>query len=72
MICRSLDGGQKPEAAECYTYREACMDQVLNTQARTRERFEKGPFSTQEVGLAALKLYVPPLAAYLQKIRPPK
>lgn len=48
------------------------MDQVLNTQARTRERFERGPFSTQEVGLAALREWVPPLAKYLQKGKPPK
>ena len=43
------------------------MDQVLNTQVRTRERFGKGPFSTQEVGRAALRPWVLPLAEYLQR-----
>jgi DNA-directed RNA polymerase len=48
------------------------VDQVLDTQARTRDRFGKGPFSTQRIGREALKLYVLPLAAYLQRKKPPR
>ncbi len=48
------------------------MDQVLDTQARTRGRFGNGPFSTQRIGREALKLYVLPLAAYLQRKKPPR
>ncbi len=48
------------------------MDQVLDTRAQTRDRFASGPFSTQRIGREALKLYVLPLAAYLQRKKPPR
>jgi hypothetical protein len=48
------------------------VDQLLNTKARTRDRFGKGPFSTQQIGREALRLWVLPLAEYLQTKTPPK
>jgi hypothetical protein len=45
---------------------------VLNTQARTRERFGKGPFSSQSVGREALRRWVLPLANHLARTKPPK
>jgi DNA-dependent RNA polymerase len=45
----------------------------LDTQTKTRERFEKGrSFSTSAIGREALKLWIEPLAAYLAKQKPPR
>jgi hypothetical protein len=45
---------------------------ILDTQARTRERFGKGPFNTQTIGREALKRWVLPLADHLARTKPPK
>jgi DNA-dependent RNA polymerase len=45
---------------------------ILNDQARTRERFGKGPLSTQVVGRKVLGLWIEPLAAHLRKHKPPR
>src|SRR5262245_61600383 len=48
------------------------MLDILNTQARTREKFGRGPFSTQVIGRVALKRWVLPLAKHLARKRRPK
>jgi DNA-directed RNA polymerase len=48
------------------------MVDILDTKARTRERFEAGPFSTQVIGREALKRWVIPLARHMAKQRCPK
>jgi hypothetical protein len=45
---------------------------ILDTQARTREKFGKGPLSTQVIGRALLEGWVPPLASYMATQRPPR
>ena len=45
---------------------------ILDTQARTRERFGRGPFSTQAIGREALRRWVLPLAHHLARTRPPR
>src|SRR5262245_13316661 len=55
---------------EMDTYREAA--DILDTQARTREKFGRGPFSTQVIGCEALKRWVIPLARHLARKRRPK
>jgi DNA-directed RNA polymerase len=43
----------------------------LDTAAATRAKVEKAPYSVQEVGRAALRLWIPPLGRYLAKSTPP-
>src|SRR5262249_12117633 len=58
-------------AHEMDTYRGTALD-ILDTQARTREKFEQGPFSTQGTAREALKRWVIPLARHLARKRRPK
>src|SRR5262245_25586951 len=53
------------------TYRGDMLD-ILDTQARTREKFGRGPFSAQVIGREALRRWVIPLARYIAKQKPPK
>jgi hypothetical protein len=55
---------------EMDTYRGAA--DILDTQARTREKFGKGPFSAQVIGREVLKRWVTPLALHLARKRRPK
>ena len=55
---------------EMDTYRGAA--DILDTPARTREKFGKGPFSAQVIGREALKRWVIPLARHLARKRRPK
>jgi hypothetical protein len=43
---------------------------ALDTEAATRAKVEKAPFSAQKVGREALKLWIPPLADSLAKSTP--
>ena len=45
---------------------------VLDTEAATRAKVEKTPFSNQKVGREALKVLIEPLATYLAKNTPPR
>lgn len=45
---------------------------VLDTEAATRAKVEKAPYSVQGAGREALKLWIEPLAAYLAKRTPPR
>src|SRR5215831_3259022 len=45
---------------------------VLDTEAATRAKVEKAPYSVQKVGREALKLWIGPLADYLAKRTPPR
>jgi YoeB-like toxin of bacterial type II toxin-antitoxin system len=44
----------------------------LDTEAATRAKVEKSPYSVQKVGREALKLWIEPLADYLAKSTPPR
>jgi hypothetical protein len=44
---------------------------ALDTEAATRAKVEKSPYSVQKVGREALKLWIEPLADYLAKSTPP-
>jgi len=45
---------------------------ALDTEAATRAKVEKSPYSVQKVGREALKLWIEPLADYLAKTTPPR
>jgi len=45
---------------------------ALDTEAATRPKVEKSPYSVQKVGRAAVKLWIEPLADYLAKSTPPR
>ena len=45
---------------------------VLDTEAATRTKVGKAPYSVQKVGREALKLWIEPLAGYLASREPPK
>src|SRR5262245_5590561 len=59
-------------ACENCTSRGRVRMDALNTEVRTRERFEKTPFIFTPAGREAFKQYIPQLAAYMARKRPPK
>src|SRR5262245_30002041 len=44
----------------------------LDTRAATGAKVEKSPYSVQQVGREALKLWIEPLADFLAKRKPPR
>ena len=48
------------------------MHDILNTEAATRARQARGPFTTRKIGRRALRLWVKPLAKHLHSRKPPR
>jgi DNA-dependent RNA polymerase len=69
---RSFEGLGAALGRDCANVTRLEESPVLDTEAATRAKVEKSPYSVQKVGRETLKLWIEPLAAYLAQGTSPR